>query len=393
MIYAVSFLVILSMVAISVLVSESEIFHKKMRKTVVIVAILISIESIIGSISDWMGNAGNLGEKIIWFHKTIKIIQFCIGPCIPYLFNNIITGKRAYKTVLRAYKVILPVNIALQIGNFFKPLVFSIDENNKFHREPISVLYVIIYLSSMVLMLSAIAYFNEHICQSNKKVGLFVLQGFAVIGYSIQLLFPTFRTDWLVTAISFLLLILYYVNMNLKLDPLTSLLNKRSYLLAIKNINFSTAIIIIDSNKFKCVNDKYGHKTGDDALKEIAEAIMKVYDKIGRCYRIGGDEFAVILKKGKLEQLADKNNYQNKFIKINEYEEKLDTILKNWSDNREYLKFGVSQGFAVYYESDSYFIDYSEQIPIEKVIEKSDKEMYKNKLLRTKCNIKKYDIS
>lgn len=40
---------------------------------------------------------------------------------------------------------------------------------------------------------------------------------------------------------------------------------------------------------------KYGHSEGDNVLKAVFNAIINVYSKYGNCYRIGGDEFAVII--------------------------------------------------------------------------------------------------
>ena len=47
---------------------------------------------------------------------------------------------------------------------------------------------------------------------------------------------------------------------------------------------------------FKQINDRYGHLQGDVCLAEIADCIKKAYARCGYCYRIGGDEFCVLLK-------------------------------------------------------------------------------------------------
>lgn len=45
------------------------------------------------------------------------------------------------------------------------------------------------------------------------------------------------------------------------------------------------------------INDVYGYQRGDQILKSVAMILKEVYHKNGRCYRIGGDEFAVIIEK------------------------------------------------------------------------------------------------
>lgn len=52
---------------------------------------------------------------------------------------------------------------------------------------------------------------------------------------------------------------------------------------------------------FKQVNDRYGHVKGDICLAEIAACIKKAYARHGYCYRMGGDEFCVLLRDGDRE--------------------------------------------------------------------------------------------
>ena len=56
-----------------------------------------------------------------------------------------------------------------------------------------------------------------------------------------------------------------------------------------------------DIDNFKQINDCYGHVQGDVCLAEIAECIKKVYANYGYCYRVGGDEFCVLLKNSEKE--------------------------------------------------------------------------------------------
>ena len=54
--------------------------------------------------------------------------------------------------------------------------------------------------------------------------------------------------------------------------------------------------MLIDLNKFKEINDTYGHVAGDRVLYAVAQNIKKVIRKEDVLARIGGDEFAVIMK-------------------------------------------------------------------------------------------------
>ena len=93
---------------------------------------------------------------------------------------------------------------------------------------------------------------------------------------------------------------LYYIycsEMWNQLDALTGLLNQNSYLNRTAEMRRSGGVLVVfDVDDFKQINDRYGHLQGDVCLAEIADCIKKAYARCGYCYRIGGDEFCVLLK-------------------------------------------------------------------------------------------------
>ncbi|MBU2097210.1 MAG: GGDEF domain-containing protein, partial [Gammaproteobacteria bacterium] len=62
-----------------------------------------------------------------------------------------------------------------------------------------------------------------------------------------------------------------------------------------KRKGLKAAVVLIDLNKFKPINDKFGHAEGDRALVVFANALRAVFRKSDTCGRIGGDEFAVFM--------------------------------------------------------------------------------------------------
>lgn len=85
-------------------------------------------------------------------------------------------------------------------------------------------------------------------------------------------------------------------------DALTGVYNRR-VLENLSSDNYSF-IILIDCNKFKEINDTFGHSVGDKALKHIVRSIIKNIREEDIVLRYGGDEFVVIVKKnGKHEML------------------------------------------------------------------------------------------
>ncbi|TNF69394.1 MAG: GGDEF domain-containing protein [Gammaproteobacteria bacterium] len=86
-------------------------------------------------------------------------------------------------------------------------------------------------------------------------------------------------------------------------DDLTDLYRKAFFetsvekaLLNIKENKMKYSILFIDLNKFKQINDTYGHLVGDIVLKEVANLFKKTFRKTDIIARVGGDEFAILLK-------------------------------------------------------------------------------------------------
>ena len=81
-------------------------------------------------------------------------------------------------------------------------------------------------------------------------------------------------------------------------DPLTDLLNRGSYNQIInlyEKDQRDFALILIDIDIFKSVNDNNGHAVGDEILKKVARLLLETFRDIDYICRIGGDEFAVIM--------------------------------------------------------------------------------------------------
>jgi diguanylate cyclase (GGDEF)-like protein/PAS domain S-box-containing protein len=84
-------------------------------------------------------------------------------------------------------------------------------------------------------------------------------------------------------------------------DPMTNLQNRRVFseeiaALARDSDNAPFAILVVDLDRFKPVNDLYGHTVGDFILKSAAERMLQATGPNGIVARIGGDEFGVILR-------------------------------------------------------------------------------------------------
>ena len=87
-------------------------------------------------------------------------------------------------------------------------------------------------------------------------------------------------------------------------DALTGLRNKRSLMTALAELATESSVMFIDVDRFKLVNDTYGHSLGDRVLMIIAERLLESCGRDAFVARIGGDEFIVLLNGVGLDDAA-----------------------------------------------------------------------------------------
>ena len=81
-------------------------------------------------------------------------------------------------------------------------------------------------------------------------------------------------------------------------DALTGLLNRGAYELLMDTVDKEhMALLLIDVDNFKQVNDTYGHAMGDRVLKRVAEILQSSFRSVDIICRIGGDEFVVVMTR------------------------------------------------------------------------------------------------
>lgn len=127
-------------------------------------------------------------------------------------------------------------------------------------------------------------------------------------------------------------------------DPLTGLANRNRFNSALektlqsgRRFKYGTALLMVDLDKFKVVNDTFGHPIGDALLKRVSDLLSDNLREVDLVARLGGDEFAVVLEgmdnKGDAELLAQRyvKNISSPF-KIDEHR----------------VSIGVSVGIALF---------------------------------------------
>jgi diguanylate cyclase (GGDEF)-like protein len=78
-------------------------------------------------------------------------------------------------------------------------------------------------------------------------------------------------------------------------DALTDLANRRTFARALTTLQPGDALVIVDLDHFKNVNDRFGHQTGDETLRSLAACLRDTARQVDCVARYGGEEFAIVL--------------------------------------------------------------------------------------------------
>lgn len=148
-------------------------------------------------------------------------------------------------------------------------------------------------------------------------------------------------------------------------DPLTSAYNRKwfsDYYLENDKFQNDGFIAFLDLNKFKIINDQYGHIIGDQVLKYLVKFLQKELTYPGvDVVRYAGDEFIVLFNKEKTSSLNVNKIMRDTQIKLSQQKLKSSKIKE--------LKFSFSYGLT----------SFKKEQDVEHILEIVDELMYKNK--------------
>jgi len=128
-------------------------------------------------------------------------------------------------------------------------------------------------------------------------------------------------------------------------DPLTGLPNRRSMFVHLtrelsraERLNRQVALIVMDIDEFKGINDTYGHHVGDHALRQMAGALRAALRPYDLCVRYAGDEFIIVLSDCPRDAAEAKRAELQTLVSRIEIEVRAGKV----------LKIGASAGLAVF---------------------------------------------
>ncbi len=220
------------------------------------------------------------------------------------------------KTKYLKHIAAIPVLIVMAgiIASTFNGLFFYVDENNVYHRGP----YVLIHVAMChfyTVVTSVHALVKSLRCKVFLKakeyriLSMFLI--FPLVIGIIQIIAPAIPSVSVGVTLAFLFVYIDLQNLLISVDTLTGLNNRNQLMRYLSARIRSDAdkdclyVFMLDVNKFKKINDSYGHVEGDMALVRCANA-LKAANKNSKNFigRYGGDEFIIIAELNHEEEAA-----------------------------------------------------------------------------------------
>lgn len=310
-----------------------------------------------------------IGNVSIFFYYLLhSLVAFIFTLYVDY---ELYPDTERFKKRLPVYSIPVIFNVIISISSIWTKWYFYIDENNRYVRG--SIFYVPTLISCgyvLYILFLLIKYKKEEMTdysvQKELYKRLFVFPLLPCIGAIVQIMLP--GTVWTFPATTLAILINYTTVQNgyMAKDHLTGLYN-RSQLESFMNYQLRNLkkghyffLILIDMDKFKEINDNFGHVVGDDALINAAKLLRgSCKRKADYVARLGGDEFVII---GQCEDVAAVD------MIIERMHEVINTFNKI---SKKPYKIQFSAGYTIY--------DGSTHATLDMLISEADRKMYEVK--------------
>lgn len=234
---------------------------------------------------------------------VLSAMGYIIRPIVPYLLVMIVKSYTRTKNVLLSIPLIF--NGLVSLSALFCGLSFSYTQDNVFVRGPLGYTPFIVAGFYVIVLLAV----TMQVCRNGGMMEAMIVSAIVLLAFLSTVLESLFKIRFIqnpsiATSITFYYLFLHSNRSNR--DALTGALTRRRfYLDAKKHRSTLSAVISLDINDLKLINDQYGHLAGDKALIIVAN-IIKAHTGAKVClYRVGGDEFMMLCFKRKEKDVLE----------------------------------------------------------------------------------------
>lgn len=310
-----NFVVVSNIIFLLVFLVTNKVFDKRTTKlflnSIVILILITIVENIDFALS--------LLPEPTMTRTVAAMLGYILRPIMVYSVILILRFETTKERLILAIPAI--INTLVELLSPFTHLTFWFDEDNLFARGPLGFtphICATFYLALFIFL--SVQFFKErNYMEACILVTIAVICAAATIYESLGDYVGLLRAA---SGLSLTFFYLYYCAQSFKRDALTKVLNRHCfYRDAERYKDKMIAVLSVDLNNLKKINDSEGHAAGDLAIVTTAECIRKHLIKGCYLYRTGGDEFMVLCPKhsATIEQLQEMMNHVYEEIKTTPY--------------------------------------------------------------------------
>lgn len=297
------FILLVLLVAISNKLEQNMVQHRLFR-ILILINMLLAVVEILGWVFD--ASAGATSAAAYWVNLLANTLLYCLVP-LPAAIWFLYAHFQIFHDLSRLRRMIFILTPPMVINTFMSMMstqtgwFFSVDAANYYSRGPFFLLHVGIaygYLAAACLMVVINGRLLER--RNYKTLLLFVVP--QVLGGLLQVLIYGLSVNWAAMMVSILIVYLNIQDRGLNTDFLTGTYNRRHFEQIISNMirrvgdTRHFAVVLCDMDHFKSINDRFGHKAGDEALQHTVHLLRDVLRKEDLIARFGGDEFYLLME-------------------------------------------------------------------------------------------------
>ncbi|MBO6300291.1 MAG: diguanylate cyclase [Lachnospiraceae bacterium] len=249
--------------------------------------------------------------------KSIYFVSSSAAGYSWFIYMETLTGAGFTRSRKRIFfsGALVWVHLVLTVINWFTGILFWEDEALQYSRGPFFGLqYLVVYAYLAIAAFHALYKANHNYIDRSRYIVIATFPIIPAISALLQLFYWRIPFNCMAFTLSVLIMYMNELGDQVSREPLTGLANRKHFMHALEEgmdaheNDGQLYLFMIDMNRFKRINDTFGHVEGDKAILMTVEVLREACSEMHRkivLSRYGGDEFAIIAELEREEEAKE----------------------------------------------------------------------------------------
>ena len=256
------------------------------------------------------GMEGNLYYILSYTFNTLLFVSvgFIVAYWMSYV-DYVIYHSKERIVKHHYYMWVALVTTVFALVNLFVPILFEVTSENFYVRGRFYNMYFFLFVLLFVFNLVKTLYQQNVEDKANVLWSIFIFLGLVLFAGVLQSMYYGLILVWPVMALATSIVYIFLETTTNNRDYVTKLYTRvksDQYMRHLMDDGKSFAVVMIDLDDYKNINDTYGHVMGDQVIRIFAKILDRLFSKDGMVSRFGGDEFLIVLEEVNKAYLEEK---------------------------------------------------------------------------------------